>query len=256
MSTRSGYAGSESDPEFDEEPTAVQDAPTSEWVPPAGSVEPPVTPPPDLGVAGNAQAGLITAASSDRCTNCGAQLAPDQHYCVVCGERRGRPRFAGAMFGPQAVAQSEPAAAGPPQRGGRFPAPATLIAGVATLLIAMGLGILIGHDSNSPKPLAAQPKVNVTVNGGGGGGGGASTGASTTASTHSTSKASSKPAKASAAAAPKLNAAQQQQAASAAAKAAGGSSSKLPPAGTQVGGSCSHGAGCQGGKFTGNFFGG
>ena len=256
MSTRSGYAGSESDPEFDEEPTAVHE-PTSEWAPPPGSVEPPVAPPPDLGASGNAQAGLITAASSDRCTNCGAQLAPDQHYCVVCGERRGRARFAGAMFGPQAVAQEPAPASGPPQRGGRFPAPATLIAGIATLLIAMGLGILIGHDSNGPRALAQQPKVNVTVNGGGGGGGsGSSTGASTTASTRSTSKSSPKAAKASTTAAPKLSAAQQQQAASAAAKAAGGSSSNLPAAGTQVGGKCTHGAGCQGGKFTGNFFGG
>jgi hypothetical protein len=259
MSTQPGFAGSESDPEFDDEPTAVQEEPTSQWRPAEPQVAPPpVAPPPELGAAGNAQPGLLTAASSDRCTNCGAQLAPDQHYCVVCGERRGRARFAGAMFGPQAVAQSAPApaaAAGSAQRGGRLPSSATLIAGVATLLVAMGLGILIGHDSSTNRTIAPQPKVNVTVNGGGGGGAGSSTGASTTASSRSTSKSSSKAAKSSTAA-PKVSAAQQQKSQAAASKVLGASSAKTAPPTVQPGQKCTHGAGCQGGKFTGNFFGG
>ena len=252
MSTQPGFAGSESDPEIDDQPTAVQEPTTAQWSPPAA----PVAPPPDLETAGNVKGGLITSTASDRCTNCGGQLAPDQHYCVVCGERRGRARFAGAMFGPQAVAQSAPAAApaGSTQRSGRFPPAATLIAGVATLLVAMGLGILIGHDSNGAKTLAPQPKVDVTVNGGGGSGSGASTGASTTA--NSTSKSSAKATKSSTKAVPKVSTAQAQKSQAAASKVLGASSAKTAPPTAQVGQACAHGAGCQGGKFTGTFFGG
>ncbi len=44
-----------------------------------------------------------------------------------------------------------------------------------------------------------------------------------------------------------------QQAAQAATKVFGKQGNLAPPT-TQVGQACAHGAGCQGGKFTGNFF--
>jgi zinc-ribbon domain len=270
MSTKR-YADSESDPGLHDAPTAARDQAIAQWKSAGhdGDTEPMVAPPSDgdtepmiasdlvrpaLDGSSTAQGGLLVATASDRCSNCGAQLAPDQRYCVVCGERRGRARFANAMFSPEAVAAPEPttlATAGGPLRGSRYPPAATWIAAIAVLLIAVGLGILIGHDSSS-KTLAPQPKVNVTVNGGGGSGAASNAGttASTTASSNRTTSSSSKatktaaPAtKTTASAAPKLNAKQQQTA-------------NGPPAGTQVGGACSHGAGCQGGKFTGNFFGG
>jgi hypothetical protein len=292
MSTHPGYADSDSDPEVDEDPTLVHDQPASQWAPPSrrtrhgdepavpldsamedtttmpveeptttlGPTAPPVVPPPDLGAAGNSQAGLLTAAASDRCANCGAQLAPDQHYCVVCGERRGRARFASAMFGSQSLPapEPEPLPAGGVVRASRYPPTATWIAGIAVLLVAMGLGILIGHDSSGSKTIAPQPKVNVTVNGGGGG---SSAGSSTTASStpsrsNSTSKSSTKATKTTTTTAPPVSAAQQAKSASAASKVLGSSSHNTPPPTVQQGQACTHGAGCQNGKFTGQFFGG
>jgi hypothetical protein len=252
MSTHPGYAGGDSDPEVNEDPTLVHDQQTTTTL---GPTAPPVAPPPDLEAAGNSQAGLLTSASSDRCSNCGAQLAPDQHYCVVCGERRGRARFASAMFGSQALSAPEPAAlpVGGAVRTSRYPPAATLIAGIAVLLIAMGLGILIGHDSSGSRTLAPQPKVNVTVNGGGGSG--SSAGSNTTASSSNpTSKSSKKATKTTTA--PPVSAAAQKKATSAASKVLGSSSHNTAPPTVQQGQSCTHGAGCQNGKFTGNFFGG
>jgi hypothetical protein len=247
MSTQPDFADSDP-PEQDDQPTR-----------PFTAAPPPVTPPPDLEASGNASAALTTAASSDRCSNCGAQLAPDQHYCVVCGERRGRPRFAGAMFSVTPVPEPVPVASGGIQgRATRWPPTATLIAGVATLLVAMGLGILIGHDSSNNTPARApQQPVNVTVNGGGGGSSaGTSKGASTTASSSPTSSSSNKATKSSTKATPKVSTAQQQKSQQAASKVLGSSSHNTAPATVQQGGACTHGAGCQGGKFTGNFFGG
>ena len=261
MSTKR-YADSESDPEFADDPTAVHDQPTAQWKPPGldGDTEPMVAPPPSLDGPSSAQGGLLTAAASDRCTNCGSQLTPDQRYCVVCGERRGRARFANAMFSPQTVAAPEPelAMAGfGSARTTRYPPAATWIAAIAVLLIAVGLGILIGHDS-SGKTLAPQPKVNVTVNGGGGSGAASNSGttASTTASSNKTSSTSSKATKTATTAAKAPSTAQQAKSQAAASHVLGASTKNVPAPTVQQGGACTHGAGCQNGHFTGNFFGG
>ncbi|MHB8691727.1 MAG: hypothetical protein ACYDHH_10810 [Solirubrobacteraceae bacterium] len=252
MSTKPGYA--------DHDPESVErDAPTEQFQA--------ATPPP---AKEQVTSSLLTAASSDRCGNCGAQLAPDQRYCVVCGERRGRARFAGAMFG-----SSAPAAAAPekviPVSGGavrvsRFPPGITLIAGILTLLVAMGLGILIGHDSSTKSQVVShQQPINVTVNGGGAGTGSSSgtTGAagsgssstSTPSTSGSASKAAGKPA--SAAAQAKGNQAAVTKGAAAASTVLGGTKVKVAPPTVQQGGACPAGsAGCTGKKFTGNFFGG
>lgn len=203
---------------------------------------------------------LLTGTVGDRCAKCQAPMAADQRYCVNCGERRGTPRFSPAA----SVAPAASAPAAQPVRAAprsRVPSGATLVAGVATLLIAMGVGVLIGHDSNSSSPShASQPVQIVTVGGG--------SAASTTSSTPSTG--ASAPAgghtgtyshKAASAAAkgkvPSVHVtAKSQAAASQAAKSVlGGSAPKNPT--QSVGSSCSAGtAGCQNGKFTGNFFGG
>src|SRR5579875_344165 len=43
----------------------------------------------------------LRMSSGDRCAECGSALAIDQRYCVECGTRRGRPRFAIASAGAQ-----------------------------------------------------------------------------------------------------------------------------------------------------------
>jgi hypothetical protein len=183
-------------------------------------------------------------AFGERCSDCGAPLASDQRYCIECGQRRGKPRFSVA---------SQSAAPAPPKRERRrLPRPsgaggATLVAGVATLLLAMGVGFEIGHsNAATTKTTAAAPPEVITVNGGG------STGTATTASTNNTS--SSKKTKT-----PKAHKQTKvvvQKANDAASKALGTSSKNLAGNPTvQQGQTCTGGAGCQGGKFTGNFFG-
>jgi len=179
---------------------------------------------------------LIGAPAADRCSNCDAPLAADQRYCINCGERRGRPRFS-------FEALVAPPPAPPPERRRRFQVSSSVsfIAGVATLLLALGVGVLIGHNSNAPKQVAAsnQPiKINV---------GGAS--ATPTATAPAKSFKASK--------IPKLTTKVIKQVQAAASKVLGSGANNLSHNVTQqVGQSCSGGNGCQGGKFTGNFFGG
>jgi hypothetical protein len=130
---------------------------------------------------------------------------------------------------------------------------ATLVAGVATLLLAMGVGVLIGHSGNSASnQRASTPPVQVVKVTGGGGGGGA-----VAAATPSTPAATKTKAKAKA----KVNAKAKAQAAAAAHKASaaaskvlGTTAAKLPPPTVTVG-APGHGAGYQNGHFTGTFFG-
>lgn len=203
---------------------------------------------------------LLSAPAGDRCATCHTPLASDQRYCVNCGERRGKARFSFATLAAQAAPAPAPAPA--PQPRHRVSAGTTLVAGVATLLLALGLGFLMGHltDKNSGQPVraaAATPQVIKIDAGGGGGGSGttAGSGAGTGAGTTAGKKGSN--AGANQFKAPKVKVTQKvaQQATQAANKVLGSGANNLAPATTQVGQSCSHGAGCQGGKFTGQFFG-
>jgi len=201
---------------------------------------------------------LVTGVVGDRCSNCQAPVAPDQRYCVSCGDRRGRPRFSYDAL----VAQAAPTAATetpvPPRRGSRFSSGTNLIAGVATLLIAIGVGVLIGHYSaSSPSPRASAPQV-ITVGGGSGAGAGtaaAPTGAGA-ASTASTAGPKGKAAKVGKVKVTHVVVTQKVKAAAtaAASKVLGSSNNLSHNATQQVGSSCTGGAGCEGGKFTGNFF--
>jgi hypothetical protein len=217
-------------------------------------------------------APLVSAGSSDRCSVCGAHLAVDQRYCVECGTRRGAPRF--SLASPTPSAASVPASPGAPPRGGglgRFLRPsssASLLLGLLIILVALGIGVLIGHNGNA-KP-TRQP-VSVVVNGGGSSGssaGAETTAASTGGSPAAASSATKKTAKVkstkSSAAASKAAAAKAAKAATSANAAATGKAGTAAAAksfsssATQkstVGGSCTAGtAGCANGKQTGNLF--
>jgi hypothetical protein len=189
---------------------------------------------------------LLTAAASDRCASCNVPLASDQRYCVNCGERRGKPRF---VYQSQAAAA--PASTAPKrERRNRGPAGLTLVAGVATLLLAMGVGVLIGQNStDNSKTVAAQTPA-ITINGGG-----TAAGTSTSASASAGGRKSGKGANASSKAT-HLTKKVVTQVNNAAANVVG-TQAHLAPATVGVGGKCTSGqAGCQNGKFTGNFFGG
>jgi hypothetical protein len=108
------------------------------------------------------------ADSTPTCSGCGAPLADDQRYCLECGERR-TPMSSVLLGGPPggAVSQSQPSRPVPPAPGtppagdtGRGGA-VTLIAAVGVLLLAMGVGVLIGRSGGS-KTTAVPPQV-ITV---------------------------------------------------------------------------------------------
>jgi hypothetical protein len=198
---------------------------------------------------------ISLAAVGDRCANCGNPLVSDQRYCINCGERRGQPRFTLADPMEQQTEVVRGAASRPPRRP-RTSASLNLIAGVATLLLAMGVGVLIGHNNSSAGskvansgPTVIRLDTNAATTPA------ASSARTATQASHSSAKSKGhKPAKAAAAKPTKVVV---QQAAAAASKVVGGSANVAAPTVSQ-GQSCAAGsAGCQNGKFTGqNFFGG
>ncbi len=115
----------------------------------------------------------VGGGSSENCPSCGAALAVDQRYCLECGHRRGDPRlpfmdavvFMEAINKPQAPA---PAPGGNKPRGG-LSANASLIAGIATLVLAIGVGVLIGQSGDNGTSAASQTPQIIRVGGSGGG---------------------------------------------------------------------------------------
>jgi hypothetical protein len=174
----------------------------------------------------------LTTAAGSQCSVCAATLAPDQRYCVECGTRRGAARFPstdGLSMRPR-----ETAVESRPVRRSRMSVNNTLIAGIGTLLLAMGIGVLIGRSGNSSTVKSPAVQV-VTVPGAG-------AAASTTAGATTTPGAGggSTPTK------------------SGSTSTAGKSKSKqtaAPPPKAVTVGTPGHGPGYQNGKFTGNFFG-
>jgi hypothetical protein len=196
---------------------------------------------------------ISLAAVGDRCANCGNPLASDQRYCINCGERRGKPRFTLADPPEQPTEVARSASPRPPRRP-RTSVGFNLIAGVATLLLAMGVGVLIGHNNSSAgsKVASNQPTIIRLDTTAATTAAGTSAGTATAASHSSTKAKRGKSAKATAAKPTKVVV---QQAAAAAQKVVGGSANVAPATAT-TGSSCAAGtAGCQNGKLTGNYFG-
>jgi len=194
--------------------------------------------------------------SEDRCGACGAPLAHDQRYCVECGERRGQSRLPVAQPAPEV--QTRRVRTARASRTPRASAGTTLVAGVGVLLLAIGLGFLIGHNANNTATTKAQAPASqvITVQDGGGGTGTSAAAATTTTTTgHKAPKGLSGKLKAAAQSTAPPPKAVQQKATQAASKVLGGSNHLAAPT-VKVGGSCSNGqAGCSGGHFSGNFFG-
>jgi hypothetical protein len=199
---------------------------------------------------------LVSGTVGDRCVSCGTPLSSDQRYCVACGERRGKARFA---LPEGSMATAEPSAPPPPARSSRPPRASsgtTIVAGVGTLLLAMGVGVLIGRnsaDNVNARPVQAAAPTVVTV--------GSGAGTPTTAASTGTGKSKKKSSKGKGkgkgkgkAKGSKPTAAQAAKASAAASKVLG-SSKNLPPATVTIGQS-GHGPGYnKAGKFDGSFFG-
>jgi len=179
--------------------------------------------------------------TGERCAACGAAMASDQRYCVECGERRGPARVP-LLDGLAQRARETPTASRSPGRP-RMSVNSTLIAGVGTLLLAMGIGVLIGRSGNNTS--AKSPPVQVVTVAGAGGA--ASSGAAS-------SGAASSGAAPSATATKSGGATTSSATSTAKSKSTPKKSTAAPPKVVKVG-SAGKGPGYQKGHFTGNFFG-
>jgi hypothetical protein len=237
-------------------PTARLDAPTTQHNAPAAHPGPAAEglagteggPPASDAQTKEVRPSMLSS-MHEQCSACGAPMASDQRYCLRCGERNGPARVPALDRAGQRT-QAAPAA-GPPQRP-RTSVNTALIAGVGTLLLALGVGVLIGRSSNSSSSKTPAAQV-IRVPEGGGSAGTAGTGTTGSASTPG---ASTQTHGAAAAKTSKSNAAATAAAAAAASKAAVKKAVKGPPPKVVTVGSPGKGPGYQKGHFTGNFFGG
>jgi hypothetical protein len=226
--------------------------------------EPPVTP------------SMAAFGGNDSCPNCGARMAADQRYCLNCGHRRGEPRlpfmdavsFMDSMNAPGGTGGTPPPPPPPkePDSSSRWNANAALIAGVATLVLAIGVGFLIGRSGHGGSTQAATPQV-IKVEGGGGGGetAEAATGEETTsggsgeteAKSKSGGKSTGKSAKKTKPSEVKENSQEEKELLKEKTEETLHAEGPLAETGVQPGESCEKGTpGCSsGGEFNGNFFG-
>jgi len=110
---------------------------------------------------------------ADACPSCGSSLLPDQRYCLSCGQRRGEPRLPimDAVAYMDASKRPQPAAAAappkpPPRRRPSVSASSSLVAVVATLVLALGVGVMIGRSGDDGMSNTAAPQI-IRVGGGG-----------------------------------------------------------------------------------------
>ncbi len=100
----------------------------------------------------------------NQCPTCNAPVLPDQRYCLNCGTGVSGPRVdfrRELALGDGTAGQAEP----PPESGDRRHA-LMMLTTAAALLLALGVGIVIGRGNGPAAPTRAQV---VTVAGAGGG---------------------------------------------------------------------------------------
>jgi hypothetical protein len=105
------------------------------------------------------------------CAHCGKPLARDQRYCLECGVPRsylsgmllerlqgstGRTQTEQAMVPPNGVTRFGAPSSAPAWHRGNV---LTLIAAIGVLLLAMGVGVLIGRSGGSSSAGSAAPQV-------------------------------------------------------------------------------------------------
>jgi hypothetical protein len=114
------------------------------------------------------------------CRSCGAPLAPDQRYCLACGTRVAAPRLdflaeleRAAHAGPHGATDpaqaQQPAAAlpvgavaaGPPPPASRLDRIGGPMGVAAVLLVALGIGFLIGQGDEQQPVAQRAPVVNI-----------------------------------------------------------------------------------------------
>ncbi len=95
----------------------------------------------------------------ERCLNCNASLAPDQRYCLNCGERRAEARvpfmeILGSSSANGAVREESEVVRGSAGAGQAVPTPVAIGIGVGVVILLLGfgtvLGSLIGGSNRQP----------------------------------------------------------------------------------------------------------
>jgi hypothetical protein len=122
---------------------------------------PPAPPVPTHAVPVPAQVAPAAPNGFDHCPSCGALVAADQRYCLECGHRRGDPRlpFMDAVVFMEAMNRPPETAGAPGKRQRKISPNAALIASVGTLLLALGIGVLIGRSGNHSSAPASQAPI-------------------------------------------------------------------------------------------------
>ena len=101
------------------------------------------------------------------CRRCGAPLAADQRYCLQCGTRRAEARLpfldilASQVPGPTTASATSTTTVqrGPAGRLGRLSTNAAAVAGIACLILALGVGVLIGGLGADDSAAGGTPQV-------------------------------------------------------------------------------------------------
>lgn len=115
----------------------------------------PVDPQPVLGLHG------------EPCAACGSPLAADQRYCLSCGMRRAGARlaFRDILAEPAPAVAAQPAGTPPASsassRGGALAA----LAGLGVILLALGMGVLIGNAGQGDSGAAATAPQVINLGG-------------------------------------------------------------------------------------------
>jgi hypothetical protein len=109
------------------------------------------------------------------CRSCGAPLASDQRYCLQCGTRRAEARLPfleilarqvpASAAGATTTTTTRAVQTGPAAWLGRVSTNAAAVAGVACLLLALGVGVLIGGLGSDDASGSSGPPQIITVGG-------------------------------------------------------------------------------------------
>lgn len=230
-------------------PPGVHPVPDAPPAPAAAPVPQPAATPPPSPPATAATHSLV-ATSGEQCPSCGVHVASDQRYCLACGARCGEPRLPimDAVTFMDSMKQPRDASPPPPQRPQRRVSPnMALFATIGVLLLAMGVGVLIGRSGNHSVASAPQAApIVIKGNGVEEGGATASKGAGGTGAIGGNSKKAK----------PKKLKAEADSGKGAEEILHYAPGVKPPEPKVEVGDKCEEGsAGCSNGKFEGTFFG-
>jgi len=107
----------------------------------------------------------LVGVPGDTCATCGSALSPDQRYCLSCGTRRsGANLHFQQILAAEAAAQAPTAGVGQAASGAAASSATTrssmpALASIACLLLALGVGVIIGKSGSGSGSAATTQAV-------------------------------------------------------------------------------------------------